>query len=140
MLSRKVSASLHPDLAGKLSPAHLHALHLLMGEDEPRIGQLARQLALDESTVTRLVDKLEGAGLAQRRPAPGDRRATVVCLTAKGEEALDSMNRRRAEFLGDILSGLEPDEQREFVRLTAKAAETLRSRADEMLDEGKERA
>jgi DNA-binding MarR family transcriptional regulator len=131
--SRKLSASLHPVLARKLSPASLQALHLLAHGEPPRISALARELGLDESTVTRLVDKLESLGLAERHDAAGDRRSTVVWLTAEGRKAVASMHEQRRVFLAEVLSALEPEEREEFVRLTAKAAEVLQARAAEVV-------
>ena len=129
MASRKLSASLHPAMAGKLSPASLHALHLLAHGEPPRISVLARELGLDESTVTRLVDRLESLGLAERRHGDVDRRSIVVTLTSEGRGAVESMREQRRIFLGEVLSALEPEEREEYVRLTAKAAEVMQTRA-----------
>jgi DNA-binding MarR family transcriptional regulator len=120
-------------LARKLSPASLHALHLLAHGEPPRISALARELGLDESTVTRLVDRLESLGLAERRSVEGDRRSTVVRLTDEGRNAVASMHEQRRVFLAEVLSALEPEEREEFVRLTAKAAEVLQARAAEVV-------
>jgi DNA-binding MarR family transcriptional regulator len=131
--SRKLSASLHPVLARKLSPASLHALHVLAQAEPPRISLLARELGLDESTVTRLVDRLESLGLAERHHGGTDRRSTVVSLTETGREAVSSMQEQKRAFLAEVLSALEPDEREEFVRLTAKAAAVLQTRAAEVV-------
>ena len=133
MGSRKLSASLHPALAAKLSPASLHALHVLADDAAPRISALAGRLGLDESTVTRLVDRLEALGLAERTHSEADRRSIVVTLTDTGREAVESMREQRRIFLGEVLSALEPAERTEFVRLTAKAAAVLQTRAAEVV-------
>ena len=49
MGSRKLSASLHPALAAKLSPASLHALHVLADDAAPRIS--AGRDACDSSRI-----------------------------------------------------------------------------------------
>ena len=86
IVSRKLSSSLYPELAGKLPRGQLHALILLSEAGEPRISELAVLLSLDESTVTRLVDKLEAAGLAERRRSTSDRRSTSVAITDAGRK------------------------------------------------------
>jgi DNA-binding MarR family transcriptional regulator len=128
MLSRKVSASLHPELAGKLSPGKLHALAIIFEAGEPRIGELAAALSLDESTVTRLVDKLEAAGLAERRHSSADRRSTIVAITKKGRKTIELVREHRRAFVAEVLASLDPSERAEFVRMTAKAVEVLRLR------------
>src|SRR5580704_9195909 len=82
LTSRRLLASLHPGLPSKLTPTKLHALDVLAEHGALRIGELADRVGLDETTATRLVDRLEAAGIASRRSEQGDRRVTVVELTA----------------------------------------------------------
>ena len=127
--SRKLQASLH---SAGLTPTKLRALDVL-AEDNVRVGELAARIGIDDTTATRLVDRLEEGGLAERRRLPGDRRVTVVGLTAKGAELAAQVNAQRQRFFADILAALEPDEREELVRLTAKAADALHSRSEELL-------
>jgi DNA-binding MarR family transcriptional regulator len=129
MWSRKASARLHPKLAS-LSPGRLQALMLLGETAEPRICDLAEALALDESTVTRLVDRLEQDGLARRQSSTSDRRATVVGLTPEGRAALAEMQEQRRRLFTEILAALDPTERAELVRLTAKVVDAWRARAE----------
>ena len=133
MLSRKLSASLHPELAGKLSPGQLHALAIVSEAGEPCIGELAAALGLDESTVTRLVDKLEAAGLAERRQSHTDRRSTTVEITESGRKTIALVREHRRAFMAEVLVSLDPTERAEFVRLTAKAADALRLRTADVV-------
>ena len=133
MLSRKLSASLHPELGGKLSPGQLHALAIVSEAGEPRIGELAAALSLDESTVTRLVDKLEAVGLVKRRHSDADRRSTIVAITDSGRQTIALVSEHRRTFMAEVLSALDPAERAEFVRLTAKAEEALRLRTAEVV-------
>lgn len=78
------------EVAAKLgiSQAGLRAL-LAISPDEPRpMGELALAMNCDASYVTAMVDDLEGAGYAERRVAPADRRVKMIALTAKGRDAL----------------------------------------------------
>jgi DNA-binding MarR family transcriptional regulator len=133
IMSRKLSSSLHPELAGKLSGGQLHALILLAECGEPRISELAAVLSLDESTVTRLVDKLEAVGAAERRRSTSDRRSTTVVITKAGREIVALAHEHQRAFLAEVLTALDPAERAEFVRLTAKAAEALRLRSAEVV-------
>jgi DNA-binding MarR family transcriptional regulator len=54
-----------------------------------RMGELADNLLLSRGGATRLVARLEEAGLVERVIPPDDRRATYAVLTEKGYEALE---------------------------------------------------
>ena len=129
VMSRKLASSLYPELAGKLPRGQLHALMLLSEAGEPRINELAAALSLDESTVTRLVDKLETAGLAERRRSTSDRRSTSVVITKEGRKVVTCAREHQRAFMIEVLAALDPEERTEFIRLTAKAAEAMRLRA-----------
>jgi DNA-binding MarR family transcriptional regulator len=129
--SRRLLASLHTGAASTLTPTKLRALDLL-AEESIRVGELADRIGIDDTTATRLVDRLEASGLVERRPLPADRRVTVVGLTADGEELIRKVTTRRQRFFAEVLTALEPDEQMELVRLTAKAADALRTRSEEL--------
>src|SRR5919197_3280669 len=82
LLSRHLSGTLYRRVAGDIPPVQLQALAVLAGGDM-RMRELAHRLGLATSTVTRLVDRLEAAGLAERR---GERPHPPfgVCLSTPG--------------------------------------------------------
>ncbi len=56
------------------------------------VGTIARRLALESSTVTPLVKRLEQAGLATRQRSQTDERQVQVDLTAAGRKLLVQCN------------------------------------------------
>jgi DNA-binding MarR family transcriptional regulator len=56
----------------------------LFEEDGLRMGEVARRARLSKQTMTTMVRLAERDGLVERRPDPGDRRATRVHLSTKG--------------------------------------------------------
>src|SRR5919112_6610858 len=64
---------------------------------------LAQAVGLDKTTMVVTIDELEAAGLAERRPAPGDRRARIVAVTKAGKRKIpqsrDIVARTQAEGL-----------------------------------------
>jgi DNA-binding MarR family transcriptional regulator len=57
-----------------------------------RMGELAAEVVtISRSGLTRLVDRLEAAGLVRREPSPNDRRGTVVAITREGSALLRRM-------------------------------------------------
>lgn len=56
-----------------------------------RMSDLAAQVALSPSGLTRAVDRLEAAGLVRRAVCPSDRRGSFTELTEEGRAHLDEM-------------------------------------------------
>jgi DNA-binding MarR family transcriptional regulator len=56
-----------------------------------RMAELAERVLISRTGLTRLVDRVEAAGLLRREPVPGDRRGTYVVLTAAGRGMLRRM-------------------------------------------------
>lgn len=103
----------------KLSHAGPHAM-----------GDLAGELILTSGGMTRIVDRMEDAGLVRREPAPGDRRRQLVELTAAGRAKLDEALHVHAETLREHFAGPLTDDQR---RVLVDALRTLRATARDEL-------
>lgn len=71
------------DRLGLTYPQYL-VLHALWEEDGRGVGAIADRLALESSTVTPLVQRLEAAGLLRRQRDRGDERRVRVYLTPRG--------------------------------------------------------
>jgi DNA-binding MarR family transcriptional regulator len=90
------------------------------------MSDLASTLGLAESTTTRLVDRLEAAGLVRRGTSASDRRCVVAGLTSEGRRVAEQVRRERREFLTEILRTLPRKERSELVHLFGLVAEGLR--------------
>jgi DNA-binding MarR family transcriptional regulator len=124
--SRRLLASLHEGRAADLTPTRLRALDVL-ANGGLRVGELAERMGVDETSATRLADRLQAAGLVERRRAPEDRRVAIVVLTLHGKKLAATASEQRRRFFEDVLAALTPEERAELVRLTAKAAEALQA-------------
>ena len=67
-----------------------------------------------------MVDALESRGLAQRRPDPGDRRATLVEVTEDGAGVLDAIRGSEAER---VFGRLSPTDRSHLARILRKLRE-----------------
>jgi DNA-binding MarR family transcriptional regulator len=104
-----------------LIPPHWIALQML---EEPRpMGELAKQLACDNSNITWITDKLEERGLVTRTQAEHDRRVRLLVLTPKG--------RKLREEIGDRLAEPPPS----IAELSADDLRTLRDVLSRAVDE-----
>src|SRR6478735_5411154 len=61
---------------------------------------LAEMLELQPISLTRLLDRLEGQELVERRLDPQDRRARLLHLTSAGRKLVDDLDALRAEIAG----------------------------------------
>jgi len=73
-----------------------------------RVNELAREVVLSPTAMSRFVDRVEAAGYVRREPDPADRRALQVAITDEGVDLLRRMwpvyeqgiQRHFAAFLG----------------------------------------
>jgi len=71
----------------------------------PRQKDLAASLFVDNSSVVRLLDNLEAAGLVERREGE-DRRAKIVVLTPRGKAIADKVETVARKVRTDALAGV----------------------------------
>jgi MarR family transcriptional regulator, organic hydroperoxide resistance regulator len=80
-----------------ISPQQSMAIGSLKPGEPLPMSALAEALHCDNSNITGIVDRLEAAGLAERRPDDRDRRVKAVVLTRKGERMQIEIERRAGE-------------------------------------------
>lgn len=124
---RAVEQALAP--AGLTDATWAPLIHLAEGGDDISQTELAARLALDGSTLVRLLDLLEGRGLVERRPDPADRRARRILLTAAGRDEVVRLRRMldriEAELLADLDDAALDEMLRHLSRIEARIADRL---------------
>ncbi len=78
-------------------------------------------MGIDPSTMVSLIDELESAGLAKRRPRPTDRRAREVAITPKGRRLLERAREMANQVEDEVLTGLTAAERRQLLKLLRRA-------------------
>jgi len=102
------------DELGLTYPQYL-VLNVLWREDQQTVGSIATQLALESSTLTPLLKRLESAELVRRTRNPDNERQVVVALTDKGRAI-----KKRAGCLGEALLAASGQTPKELGDLNAK--------------------
>jgi len=74
-------------------------------------------LGIDRSTMVSLIDQLETAGLARRRPSATDRRAREIAITPKGRRLLQEARKLIWQVEDEVLGGLTAEERRRLLTL-----------------------
>jgi DNA-binding MarR family transcriptional regulator len=90
-----------------------------------RLSDLAVELNLDVSTVSRQARALEESGLLERLPDPDDRRAARLRLTPEGRRVVEEVRRARRDLLARALSGWSSTDRATLTRLMARLADDL---------------
>ena len=99
------------DQIGLTYPQYL-VLNVLWRQDEQTVGGIASQLALESSTLTPLLKRLEAAGLLRRTRNPLNERQVVVALTDKGRAL-----QREVGSLGSALTAASGSSQQRLEEL-----------------------
>jgi DNA-binding MarR family transcriptional regulator len=86
-----------------------------------RMSDLAHAVALTTSGTTRLVDRIEAAGLIERQACATDRRVAYAALTAAGRKVLEKATPVHVESIQrHVIDTLDADEVRDLERLLRK--------------------
>lgn len=96
----------------------------------PRQKDLAESMSLDGSSVVRLLDNLEAAGLVQRKEGEHDRRAKVIVLTPRGRAIADQVETISRRVRGDALAGLAPKDIDTTIRVLEHVCRALDAAAE----------
>ena len=91
--------------------AQWQVLMTLARREGMRQVQLADLLEIEAITLVRLLDRLEGAGLVERRADPTDRRARTLHLTPAATPVIESIRRISGASRELGLTGLSADEK-----------------------------
>ena len=86
-------------------------------------GGLADLLEVEPITLCRMIDRLEEAGLVERRRDPADRRAWLIFLTAKAHPLLAQLRGLADGMIEGALQGLD-DKRRAALMETLAAIRT----------------
>lgn len=94
-----------------LTTSQLLVLQLLEVDSEATIGNIAKQVNLNQATVTSIVDRLEKRGLVTRHKGEQDRRQVFVRLARGGRQTLEEAPRLLQSIFLENFSRLAEWEQ-----------------------------
>jgi DNA-binding MarR family transcriptional regulator len=130
-LERIIGSSLrHDTCCHGVSIAQCHTLLALEQLGCPNLGELATELELDKSTLSRTIEGLVRRGLVQREADSADRRSISIALTPDGQEICDGINQSNDDRYRAVLASINRDPREmttffsELVQAMAPAAPT----------------
>ncbi|MBY8822924.1 MarR family winged helix-turn-helix transcriptional regulator [Sphingomonas colocasiae] len=109
-------------------------LTLLARREGINQGGIADLLEVEPITLSRMIDRLQEAGLVERRADPNDRRAWQLFLTDKAAPIIAQLKDYAEELFVDVLDGFSEAEERQLNALLARIHQNLQNlspRSDE---------
>lgn len=97
-------------------------LAFLSRDDGMAQSKLAEELDMGKVGLGGLIDRLEAAGLVERRPAPDDRRVKRVFLTREGRHLVARNRQLNMKMNAAILRGISHEDR----EATIRALETMK--------------
>jgi DNA-binding MarR family transcriptional regulator len=100
-----------------LHPSQAFCIRMLAKSGELTQSELADALTISRPSVTRILQRMERAGLVARRVDDVDQRQTRVILTEAGAELQHRMDAAVAEIFAATLARLPEEDRRELARI-----------------------
>jgi len=123
------SLHLHRQLMVKLMadqdahPGQAFALRMLGANDGISQRDLAEAMQLSRPAVTTMLQRMQKAGLIDRRPDERDQRVMRTYLTDQGRELESQMRETFASYISSAFGTMSADDRRELERLLGILAE-----------------
>jgi DNA-binding MarR family transcriptional regulator len=96
--------------------------------------ELADLMASDPNTVTSVLNRMESAGLIDRKPHETDRRAKLVTLKTKGRKAYEAARDIACALQGSVMSAIPESRRAAFLEQLEKIADAARAAAEQADD------
>ena len=116
-----------------LSRPQWRVLTMLRRHEGINQGGLAELVEVEPITLCRMVDRLQEAGLVERRANPADRRAWLLHLTDKARALLEEMRPMAFSLFDDAMAGLDLTERSDLFRMLERIRTNLSRRAPQEL-------
>src|SRR5687768_15445856 len=115
----RMARRLRQEAGAGLSPSQTAALATIECHGPLTPSELADRERVQRPTVTRVLARLEEAGLVDRAADPQDRRSSLVTVSAEGRALLDEVRARKDAFLARRIDALEPSDREALERAAA---------------------
>ncbi|AQS53365.1 HTH-type transcriptional regulator MhqR [Jeotgalibaca dankookensis] len=103
-----------------LNSSEFGVLELLYNKGEQPIQSIGKKILLASSSLTYVIDKLEGKGLVHRKPCATDRRVIYTSITDEGRALMDEIFPINEADISNIFSALSPEELSTYIELVRK--------------------
>ncbi|WP_109809502.1 MarR family winged helix-turn-helix transcriptional regulator [Sphingosinithalassobacter portus] len=116
--------------------AQWHTLFVLLRNEGINQGGLAEQMEIEPITACRMIDRLEDAGLVERRHDPGDRRVRLIYLTEAARPLIERLEVIGGQVTESALAGVSPEEREQLDAILGKIRANLAPNDNEEIAHG----
>lgn len=129
----RISRLLRPtNAAGALTATEVDLLLVAVRRGPASMSEMATFCGVNPTMLSRMVPRLEDAGLLERHPGAEDRRVSLVLATPQARQMVGRVLSERDDALSLLLADLAPDE----VAALAAATPVLEKLADRLRAQG----
>lgn len=101
-------------------------LDVLWQEDGISLREISNRTSLASSTLTSMIDRMEGQGLLRRAPSPADRRVTLIYLMDEARRLREKYEDVSAEMSEIYFRGFSDTEIEKFEKALQRILENLK--------------
>lgn len=105
---------------GGLTVSQFGVLEVLYHKGDLRICDIIEKTLSTGGNMTVVIDNLEKEKLVTRYPDPTDRRATLISITKKGKDLIESIFPKHVENISNIFDILSHQEKEQLIKLLKK--------------------
>jgi len=134
-LTKEWNAQMEAELAPQLTAGQLEVLELMQAHEPMKPSDLLPYLETTPAAITTLLDRMERAGLVERRRDEGDRRIVWVTMTALGRMEVERGIAVRSAIVNRSLELVSSHNRQLLVYLISKVAGTRDNAAAGRKDE-----
>ena len=130
VLDQELYLQNHASCCNGISMAQCHTLLEIEKNGEITVSDLARNLSLDKSTVSRTVDGLVNIKMVNRVIPEENRRLAMINLTDSGKEVCSEINFSSDTYMHEMLNGFSEDEKQHMLKLFSKLTSNMAAYRD----------
>jgi DNA-binding MarR family transcriptional regulator len=120
LASQRHSMIFFQQISENLTPTQFSTLIRISEGGDLSQNHLGRLASMDVATVKGVVDRLKAKELIQSRADKGDKRRSLISLSAKGRELIDALKEDGARISENTLAPLRNSERKTLINLLLK--------------------
>ena len=120
LASQRHSMIFFQQISENLTPTQFSTLIRISEGGDLSQNHLGRLASMDVATIKGVVDRLKAKELIQSRADKGDKRRSLISLSAKGRELIDALKEDGARISENTLAPLRNSERKTLINLLLK--------------------
>ena len=125
LFNQKITAVFWDSFRGEYGAAQAKALVYLYDHGQAKAAELALALDVPKQHISKMAKGFAADGLVETHPCPGDQRANLLALTAKGKVLLQKHYAVSNAYFDNCIKTLTPEQARKFTTAMQQMCDIL---------------